>query len=582
LIEATFAWARSVKPTQPLTTCWHAEDLWDVVSFHDYGPPEPMQLARWVAERPALCTECIARGRGSRFDCVLPAFAEKGIGWYMWGLVKGRIQTYYPWGSKKGAPEPNPWHHDLLQPDGKPYHPDEIELIRKFPGQFHFPSAAAHTVWQSDYRGWKTLALSNGLVELQVAPQIGGRVMRYRLGGFDFFWVNSQLAGKQPPESGLASDGGWLNYGGEKLWPAPQGWDNAQQWPGPPDAVLDGSPHEGATVAKEGQAVIMLRSREDPRSGIRFSRTIRLFDGSTRVHIDATMTNIDDKPRRWGIWSVAQQNATNRSGDGYDKNLRVYCPINPKSKLPKGYRVLFGDPHNPSFQLDAKHDIMQVHYQRRIGKIALDSSAGWVATVHGTSGCVFVQRFRHDAVKAYPDDASVEIWLNGAGKFSAWGKVNELRDDPIATPAFIETELLSPLAALKPGEQYTFGYDWYAASIGGDYPVVDCNDMGVVCDPLTAKLIDGKLVLGGRFGLFCQATAAIAFEAAGKTVGGPVGRRNVSPLASLIFSRHEELPVPPPGADAISVRLYGADGRLLGELARAGLTQRAASIPPGT
>jgi hypothetical protein len=37
----------------------------------------------------------------------------------------------------------------------------------------------------------------------------------------DFFWVNWQLAGKQPPESGLASDGGWLNYGVEKLWPAP-------------------------------------------------------------------------------------------------------------------------------------------------------------------------------------------------------------------------------------------------------------------------------------------------------------------------------------------------------------------------
>jgi hypothetical protein len=139
LLEAAFAWARSVKPTQPLTTCWHAEDLWDVVSFHDYGQPEPQQLARWVAERPALCTECIARGGGSRFDNVLPAFAEKGIGWYMWGLVKGRIQTYYPWGSKKDALEPDPWHHDLLQPDGKPYRPDEIELIRKFPGQFHRP-----------------------------------------------------------------------------------------------------------------------------------------------------------------------------------------------------------------------------------------------------------------------------------------------------------------------------------------------------------------------------------------------------------------------------------------------------------
>jgi hypothetical protein len=28
-----------------------------------------------------------------------------------------------------------------------------------------------------------------------------------------------------------------------KMWPAPQGWDNQQQWPGPPDPVLDGGPY---------------------------------------------------------------------------------------------------------------------------------------------------------------------------------------------------------------------------------------------------------------------------------------------------------------------------------------------------
>lgn len=136
LVAAAFAWARAAEPRQPLTSCWQAEDLSDVLTFHDYGAPNPQILARLVAERPALCTECIARGGGSRFDNVLPAFAEKGIGWYMWGLVRGRIQTYYPWGSPRGAPEPDPWHHDLLQPDGTPYRPAEIEAIQRFPKQF--------------------------------------------------------------------------------------------------------------------------------------------------------------------------------------------------------------------------------------------------------------------------------------------------------------------------------------------------------------------------------------------------------------------------------------------------------------
>jgi hypothetical protein len=135
-VAAAFAWARAAEPTQPLTSCWQAEDLSDVLTFHDYGAPNPQALGRLVAERPALCTECIARGAGSRFDNVLPAFAEKGIGWYMWGLVRGRTQTYYPWGSPKGAPEPDPWHHDLLQADGTPYRPAEIEAIQRFSEQF--------------------------------------------------------------------------------------------------------------------------------------------------------------------------------------------------------------------------------------------------------------------------------------------------------------------------------------------------------------------------------------------------------------------------------------------------------------
>jgi hypothetical protein len=38
-----------------------------------------------------------------------------------------------------GAPEPTPWHHDLLQPDGTPCRTEEIEMICRFPTQFKLP-----------------------------------------------------------------------------------------------------------------------------------------------------------------------------------------------------------------------------------------------------------------------------------------------------------------------------------------------------------------------------------------------------------------------------------------------------------
>ena len=157
-------------------------------------------------------------------------------------------------------------------------------------------NGAAQTVRPATYRGWQGYVLEDDVVFRHVVPDIGGRVIQYALGEREFFWVNPVLASKSSPETGLAPDGSWWNYGGDKLWPAPQGWDNDQQWPGPPDAVLDGQPYRAETDLDH--AAIRLTSRDDPRCGIRFSRLVRLHPRSTRVSVEATMTNINDKLRR--------------------------------------------------------------------------------------------------------------------------------------------------------------------------------------------------------------------------------------------------------------------------------------------
>jgi hypothetical protein len=60
--------------------------------------------------------------------------------------------------------------------------------------------------------------------------------------------------------------------------------------------------------------------------------------------------------------------------------MAAYCPLNPKSRFPKGYSVIFGAEDNPSFRPDPAAGLMRVQYQYRVGKIGLDSAAGWVAT----------------------------------------------------------------------------------------------------------------------------------------------------------------------------------------------------------
>jgi hypothetical protein len=159
LVRLSFQWARAVGPSQPLTVglwrgpAWDepsklnqvhqaALDLSDVVSFHDYGPPESMQrrireLRKY--ERPLLCTEYLARGNGSTFEAVLPILKKEKVAAYCWGLVDGKTNTKYPWKTWQMPilGEPDLWHHEIFHADGRPYREAEVNLIRELTGVHH-------------------------------------------------------------------------------------------------------------------------------------------------------------------------------------------------------------------------------------------------------------------------------------------------------------------------------------------------------------------------------------------------------------------------------------------------------------
>jgi hypothetical protein len=142
LLREVFRWARKVDPSQPLTAgMWfdnaalndfqiHASD---VITFHHYNDVESLQaeVARLkLTRRPVICTEYMRRPI-SLFSTHLPLLKEAGVGAINWGLVAGKTQTIYPWGSPAGAPPPDPWFHDIFKGDGSPYLPEEIAVIRQ-------------------------------------------------------------------------------------------------------------------------------------------------------------------------------------------------------------------------------------------------------------------------------------------------------------------------------------------------------------------------------------------------------------------------------------------------------------------
>jgi Cellulase (glycosyl hydrolase family 5) len=151
LMRKAFTWAREMNPSQPLTAApWKGDyqdpsrvpalvaymlDSSDVITFHSYDDSASVERQITALERygrPIICSEYMARPRGSTFQAILPIFARRHVGAINWGFVAGKTQTIYPWDSwySEYTAEPKVWFHDIFRADGTPYDAGETTFIR--------------------------------------------------------------------------------------------------------------------------------------------------------------------------------------------------------------------------------------------------------------------------------------------------------------------------------------------------------------------------------------------------------------------------------------------------------------------
>jgi len=147
LLTKVFQWAREANPSQPITAgVWSLVSNFekfnelqtnqsDIITFHIYARIN--ETRRFIERfksygRPTICTEYMARTIGSTFETLVPIFHKENVGCINWGLVKGKTNTIFPWGSPRNAQEPKVWFHDIFQPDGTPHSQDEIDIIKKY------------------------------------------------------------------------------------------------------------------------------------------------------------------------------------------------------------------------------------------------------------------------------------------------------------------------------------------------------------------------------------------------------------------------------------------------------------------
>ena len=397
------------------------------------------------------------------------------------------------------------------------------------------------TVQKCDFRGWTAYRLENGLINLVAVPDIGGRIMAYDLGPYSFLFVDPNLAGKLYSSEENMGDGSlaaWKNYGGDKTWPAPQGWDTEEQWHGPPDAVLDTGRYFLKETSCDGaRALVRMASPPDERTGLQITRQFTLFQGSSRVNVDLSFRNNKDKPIRWSIWDVVQLRAERLSPSGnwvHDPECFVTTPLNPHSRFANGFNVMFGQEANPQWQTDPANKLFKAQYLNEIGKVGIDSSAGWIAFSQGSEGYVFAERFGFEPEGEYPDDGvTVECWTVGAGQVANLNYEN-------SGIYLMEIEILSPLRDIAPGETASFSIEWGVCRCPG--PVIEVTEAGCTAQKLSVKVSGDFARLTGQFGVFDDGELAAIWLERGGVVIQYLSLGPVNALSAVLLD--DEFPHP--------------------------------------
>ena len=270
------------------------------------------------------------------------------------------------------------------------------------------------TVERISYHGWPDCYLiSNGSVEAAIVPAIG-RVMQLRLKGEadGAFWENRTLDGQL--HDAVSND--WINFGGDKCWPAPQTvWTGQQGRDWPPPAAFDARPAE-AVASERG---VVVTSPIDPGFGIQVVRHVELDAGQPVMRIGTEYRKLLGGAVRVGIWTITQ----------LQEPEHVCVLLAKESKFAAGYVCLLAA-EPADLKIDGRLLCFGRHARQRV-KVGTDgNSLAWVG--------------RNCVVRI---DAEV-----GPGEYPDGGCVTEVYTNPDPLK-YVELETLGPLTTMNAGDR---------------------------------------------------------------------------------------------------------------------------------
>ena len=260
------------------------------------------------------------------------------------------------------------------------------------------------------------MALRNGHSEVVVVPAIG-RVMSLGFAGdggaSNVLWRHGQLGPSLPRD-----ENGWINYGGDKAWPAPQSeWQRMVGKGWPPPVTFDAVAH----TATMKPSAIELVSPVDPAYGIRVRRTVTLSDAF--AFIRTTYEKVEGPPVRVAVWTITQLVSPDR----------LFALLPEASAFPGGHRSVL-----PAAPKDLTVDGRLLGLARHpTEKTMLVNDADALLWVGPGRNLVIETRATQpaDGTAPRPGGAHAQIYTS-----------------PDGAEPYVELELMGPLVDLAPGQ----------------------------------------------------------------------------------------------------------------------------------
>lgn len=263
-------------------------------------------------------------------------------------------------------------------------------------------TAETYKIWPDSFR------IRNGIIDVVVVPQIG-RIMRFGEIGQRNLLFEAEILNGEPP-----SGGGWKNWGGDKVWPAPQ-----DAWGWPPEPEYDGAAWVAHVIPN---GVEMNSKKASSKLGVRFRRTIRVKRGSRTAEIQSTLINESGKPVRFAAWDVCQ----------VDDPTICILPIWKSETHPKGWRV-YADEKVDAFVKEQGKNLLITRDAKRGHKYGSGSPRSAISAQVGDY--VITVASKYDENSVYPDNGNAQqVYTNS---------------DPTK---YAELELNGPLTTLAPGQ----------------------------------------------------------------------------------------------------------------------------------